>query len=121
MPVGALMPLSGANQSKGVATRDGAELALRQINSPGGGSAGRAPGADHVRHTSTSPRAPWSLQNYLHDELGVDAMVGAISSAETLALVDQSVDDKGILLISPASTTPGLSSSLGQLLAHHPL
>ena len=107
VPVGALMPLSGANQSKGVATRDGAELALRQINSSGGLQGARL--GLITCDTQYEPARAVELANYLHDELGVDAMVGAISSAETLSLVDQSVDDKGILLISPASTTPGLS------------
>ena len=107
IPIGALMPLSGTNREKGEAASDGAELALRQINASGGSTSGKF----GLIVCDTQYKADVAVQkaNYMHEELGINAMLGAISSAETLAVVDQVATPKEVLLISPASTSPGLS------------
>lgn len=107
IPIGALMPLTGTNQIKGEAASDGAELALRQINASGGSTGGKF--GLIVCDTGYDPKRAVEQANYLHQELGVQALLGAISSAETLAVVDQVATPNQLLMISPASTSPGLS------------
>lgn len=107
LPIGALMPLTGSNAEKGMAASDGAELALRQINASGGSTSGKF--GLIVCDTQYDATLAVSHARYLHDELGVNAFVGAISSAETLAVVDQIANTDKVLMISPASTSPGLS------------
>lgn len=107
IPIGALMPLTGANQDKGESTIKGAELALRQINSTGGSSAGKF--GLITCDTTYDPQQAVDRGNYLVDSLGVKAIIGAISSAETIALVDEIAIPKDVLIISPASTASGLS------------
>lgn len=107
IPIGALMPLTGANQVKGEAASDGAELALRQINASGGSTGGKF--GLVVCDTGYASKRAVEQANYLHEELGVQSLLGAISSAETLAVVDQVATPNQLLMISPASTSPGLS------------
>ena len=107
LPIGALMPLSGTNQIKGEAASDGAELALRQINANGGSTAGKF--GLIVCDTQYEAERAVDQARYLHQQLGVIGLVGAISSAETLAVVDQVATPEQVVVISPASTSPGLS------------
>ena len=107
IPIGALMPLTTENAPKGEVTVNGAELALRQINATSGSRAGAKYGLIAC-DTAYDPDQAASAALYLHDELGVKGMVGPISSAESIEVVDKT-RDKEIVIISPASTSPGLS------------
>ncbi len=107
LPIGALMPLTGSNAERGNAASDGAELAMRQINANGGSTSGKF--GLIVCDTQYQADLAVSHAKYLHEELGVPALMGAISSAETLSVVDQVAEPEKVLMISPASTSPGLS------------
>ena len=107
IPIGALMPLTTENAPKGEVTINGAELALRQINATSGSRAGAKYGLIAC-DTAYEPEKAAELARYLHEDLGVQGMIGPISSAESIEVADETRDD-GIIIISPASTSPGLS------------
>ena len=109
IPIGAAMPLTGENAPKGDATLKGAELALRQINSIAGGSRADARYGLITCDTAYEPARAAAVTAYMHDELGIQGVVGAISSAESIEIVDKVAREKQVLIISPASTSPGLS------------
>ncbi|CAN0342907.1 unnamed protein product, partial [Laminaria digitata] len=109
IPIGAVMPLSGENAPKGEATLNGAELAIRQINAAAGGSRSGAKYGLIVCDTAYDPTTAADLTSYLHEDLGVQGVVGAISSAESIEIVDKVAREDEVLLISPASTAPALT------------
>ena len=108
IPIAALLPLSGSNAEKGINTAQGAELAITQVNAVGG-----ARGAHFgllVCDTAYEPDRAVSAGLYVTEQLGVNALLGGISSAESIKVVDQVSEPQNVLTISPASTSPGLSS-----------
>jgi branched-chain amino acid transport system substrate-binding protein len=107
--VGGLMPLSGANAAKGQATANGAHLAFSAINDVHNGINGIKIGY-LVCDTAYNVEQAVEKANYLVDDLGIGAIIGSVSSSETLAVAAQVAIPKGVLLISPASTSPSITT-----------
>lgn len=106
VPIGAVMPLSGTNAERGRKTILGADVALKDINQAGG-----AQGAKFGLITCDTAYDPVNAVNesrYLQS-IGVKAIIGGFSSAETLEVANQVAIPNDILLISPASTAPTIS------------
>jgi branched-chain amino acid transport system substrate-binding protein len=107
VPIGGLMPLTGINGPRGIATIDGAELAIRQINQARGLQEGRF-GIITCDTEYVAARAV-SAADWLTNEVGVQAFIGAISSSETLDVAAEVCIEEEAVLISPASTSPAIS------------
>ena len=107
VPVGAVMPLSGINGPRGEATIDGAELAMRQINQARGLQEGRL--GIITCDTEYIPERAVASGEWLTQEVGVPAIIGALSSSETLAVANDVTFESETVLISPSSTSPAIS------------
>jgi branched-chain amino acid transport system substrate-binding protein len=103
--IGLLFPMSGP-WVKGPAWRNAAEMAAAEINR-NGGVLGRQIEL-LIADTETVPeRAAIEAQNLV--EAGVSAIVGAAASSSTVLAAERATVPGGILLISPASTSPSIS------------
>ena len=107
LPIGGLMPLTGSESDNGEGTIQGAKVALETINKVGvsGAKFGLI-----VCDTVYQPDKAVTAATYLTDELEVRAAVGAISSAETIAVTQSVSREKGLLLVSPSSTSPAITN-----------
>lgn len=106
IPIGAVMPLSGVEGDKGRATLDGAVVAIEDINKAGGAQ-GTKFGLISC-DTVYEPAKAAEQTEYLHS-IGVRAIIGGFSSSETLEIANKVGISKGMLMISPASTSPAIS------------
>lgn len=98
--------LTGRRAELGVDGRDGARLAVETINDAGG-VAGR-PIELVVRDDLGTPEGAREAARQLIDE-GVVAIVGHMTSAQTVAAVPVT-EAAGMLLLSPTASTPDLSA-----------
>jgi branched-chain amino acid transport system substrate-binding protein len=99
--VGLSMELTGRRGELGVEARDGALLAVDQINASGGIN-GR-PIKLLVRDEKGEPDLARQMDAELV-EAGVVAIIGHITSEQTVAVFDQ-INETGIVLISPTSSS----------------
>ena len=97
--------LSGIHSDLGVAARNGARLAVEDVNEDGG--IGGAELKLLVENDENSPEGAIAADKKLISE-GVVAIVGHITSTQTLAALPQ-LEERGIPLISPTASTPLLS------------
>jgi ABC-type branched-subunit amino acid transport system substrate-binding protein len=105
--IGALTPQTGSLAFLGPPQDAGIALALSEINDAGGvlGSPVReVPGDASDAGTGIGVAAAEAMIAQ-----GAQAIIGATSSAGTLEIIDQ-VTGAGVLLMSPASTSPALST-----------
>ncbi len=109
--IGALMDRSVETQR---AREDAIRLAATQVNEERGLD-GRSFGvvfcdvAEDARYDSLKRTdAAIASARYLADVLGVPAIVGPSASGDTIAVFD-AVKDQGVLVISPAATSPALT------------
>lgn len=107
LKIGGLFPLTGSLSSVGPAFQNAAELAVEHLNGAGGvlGSEVELVIAD----TGTDPAQGREAANRLIDK-GVVAIIGALASDVTLAVAGITASHE-VIQISPASTSPGLSSA----------
>ncbi len=105
--IGALMSLTGSLGPYGPPIVDGAKLAVEQINAAGG-ILGH-PLKLIVMDTATNPDVGRDAARKLVELNQVPAIVGALSSGVTLAASSVTIP-AGVVLISPASTSPGLTA-----------
>lgn len=106
--IGAIMPLTGALQAYGETSAKGAQLAAKEINAAGGVLG--QPLEIKIGDAQTLPQAGVDVANKLVNVDGVTAFVGALGSGVTIA-VNQSVGkDNKIPQISPASTSPEITT-----------
>lgn len=99
--IGLLTPLSGPQQIVGMAVKNGAEVAITQINKAGG-VLGR-PLELVVRDDKASPAAAVAAAKELLADR-INFHIGSISSAVALALVPVMQQEGGILITSGAGT-----------------
>ena len=108
LKIGILVPFTGDLSDFGPAFFDVAKLAAQEINAAGG-----VFGQDIVlvdADTGTIEATGIESANTLIDVEGVSAIVGAASSAVTLPIAESVTGPAGILMISPSSTSPALTS-----------
>jgi len=107
-PIGGLMPLTGPNGTKGEGTIQGAQAAIETINQTG---ANLAQGKFRfiTCDTKSDAQNAATVARYMNEELGIQGMIGAISSGSTQEAANSVTIPNGATLISPASTSPVLS------------
>ena len=108
LKIGILVPFTGDLSDFGPAFFDAAKLAAQEINAAGG-----VFGQDIVlvdADTGTIEATGVESANTLIDVEGVSAIVGAASSGVTLPIAESVTGPAGILMISPSSTSPALTS-----------
>ncbi|MEC9489561.1 amino acid/amide ABC transporter substrate-binding protein (HAAT family) [Halanaerobium saccharolyticum] len=107
--IGTLMPLTGGLASYGQFTRNGTLLAQKIINEQGGLLGGRELELVNV-DTQTNPQAGVDGAKKLVSINGVNAIVGALSSGVTIPVAESVTVPGEVVLISPASTSPVLTT-----------
>ncbi len=105
--IGTLLDLTGALEAYGKPVQSGAILAAEQLNAAGG-LLGRPLTLVH-RDSQTEPTAGIDAAKKLVELDKVVAMVGALSSGVTIPVATSVTIPSGIVLISPASTSPQLT------------
>lgn len=107
--VGTFLPVTGNLAFLGPPEIAGVKLAIKDIEAAGG-----IPGFDKIvleegdsGDTSTNT-GQQTVKRLL--PLGIDALIGAASSGSTLSVLDQ-VTNAGVLMISPANTSPELTTA----------
>lgn len=109
MKIGAVLPLTGEAAQWGIPPKQGAELAVAEINAAGGVS-GRALKL-YVQDSACDARTAVSaFQNLLATNSDVQVVIGAVCSSATLAIAPIA-ERRHIVLISPASTSPDISQA----------
>jgi branched-chain amino acid transport system substrate-binding protein len=109
LKIGALLSFTGPLADFGDPIYSGPELAVKEINESGGvlGQDVELVKGD----TATDPQTGVTAATQLVDVDGVQAIVGALSSGVTLQVAESVTGPSGIVQISPASTSPGLSDA----------
>ncbi len=102
--IGALMPMTGDLQAYGESCYTGVKLAVEQINAEGGvlGSTLELKLGD----TQTKPQPGIDAAQKLVSVENVSAIVGALSSGVTIPVASSVTNEAGVVLMSPASTSP---------------
>lgn len=108
--IGFAGPLTGIYSDLGVQGRNGATLAVEEINARGGlatGGVGRSEMELIARDDGNDPDLARQVDEELY-RLGVTAIIGHMTSQASIAAVPLA-DERGIVLLSPTSSTPVLS------------
>ena len=109
LKIGALLSFTGGLSDFGEPIFNGVELAVNEINEAGGVN---GQDVELVRgDTGTNPDQAATDAQRLVDIEGVQGIVGALSSGVTLRVAEQVTGPAGVVLISPASTSPGLTDA----------
>ncbi len=109
LKIGALMSFTGDLSDFGEPIFNGAQLAVDEINAAGGVN-GKP--VQIVRgDDGTAPQQGVTEAKRLIDVEGVQAIVGALASGVSLQVAESVTGPEGIVQISPASTSPGLSEA----------
>jgi branched-chain amino acid transport system substrate-binding protein len=108
VPVGAVVSETGAAASYGGKVRKGLDLALEEINSAGGLN-GKTLELVY-RDDGTNQDVGRQVTQELIDEVGVGAIIGAVSSSVTLAIAPICESEK-VILLSPTASTPDITQA----------
>ena len=104
--IGGMGPLTGAAASYGNSVKQGAEIAIEEINAAGGVTVGDVNYTLALAFEDDEATEDTAIQAYntLMDE-GIQVMMGATTSGSTIAITDLTADD-GILQITPSGSAP---------------
>ena len=109
LKIGVLMSFTGALSDFGEPIFNGAELAADEINAAGGVN---GQPIELVRgDDGTNPDTGVTEATRMVEVEGVSAIVGALSSGVSLQVAETVTGPAGVVQISPASTSPGLSEA----------
>jgi ABC-type branched-subunit amino acid transport system substrate-binding protein len=108
LKIGMLLDYTGSLAEFGPVIETGAQLAVKQINAAGGvlGKPVELVKAD----SGTNPQVATEAATRLINVNGVQAMIGSLSSGVTIAVAEGVAVPNKVIMISPASTSPGLSA-----------
>jgi ABC-type branched-subunit amino acid transport system substrate-binding protein len=108
LKIGTFLPVTGSLASLGPPEISGVRLAVKDINAAGG-AMGKP--VEVVEGDSSDAQSPTVGTQTIDRELGagVDAIIGAASSAVTLNVIDK-VTSAGVVMFSPANTSKKLST-----------
>jgi branched-chain amino acid transport system substrate-binding protein len=115
--VGVILPLTGDYGAFGGSVARGIGLATEEINAEGGVD-GRMVVVD-VEDSGGIPQLGRSVAEKLISEVGVAAIIGAMSSEVTLAIAPLA-EESGTVLLSPASSSPKISSAGDYVFRNYP-
>lgn len=102
--IGALMPMTGDLQAYGESCYTGVKLAVEQINADGGVLGSKL--ELKLGDTQTKPQPGIDAAQKLVSVENVSAIVGALSSGVTIPVASSVTTSSGVVLMSPASTSP---------------
>ena len=105
--IGVLVPSTGALSTFGPDYINAANLAAKCLNNAGGINGGRV--VIVTGDTGTAPEQGVTEAERLVSIEGVVAIMGAASSGVSLAVAESVTIPNGVILISPASTSPALT------------
>ncbi len=108
LKIGMLLDYTGSLAEFGPNIETGVQLAAKQINAAGG-----VLGQDIEiikGDSGTNPQVAVEAATRLINVNGVQAMVGSLSSGVTIAVAEGVAVPNKVIMISPASTSPGLSA-----------
>ena len=107
LKIGSLLPETGNLAFLGPPEFAGVDLAVADINAAGGVL---GQDVEHIRGDSGDTSTDIAQQTVdSHISAGVSAIVGAASSGVSLTVIDK-ISSAGIVQISPANTSPDLTS-----------
>jgi branched-chain amino acid transport system substrate-binding protein len=107
--IGGLGPLSGEAASYGISVKQGAEIAIEEINAAGGVKVGdqTLKLSLNFKDDEASGETALSAYNTLMDE-GTQALLGTVTSGAGLAIGEKIAED-GILQVTPSGSAAGLT------------
>jgi branched-chain amino acid transport system substrate-binding protein len=108
VPVGAVVSETGAAASYGGKVKKGLDLAVEEINAAGGLN-GKSLELIY-RDDATNQDVGRQVTQELIDQVGVGAIIGAVSSSVTLAIAPICEAEK-VILLSPTSSTPDITQA----------
>lgn len=102
--LGGLGPLTGEAASYGVSVKQGAEIAIEEINAAGGVTVGdkTIKLALNFKDDEASEETVLTAYDALMDE-GINALLGTVTSGACIAVADRTMED-GILQITPSGS-----------------
>lgn len=102
--IGGLGPLTGSAASYGISVKQGAEIAINEINEAGGVKVGdkTVKLSLNFKDDEASEETAITAYNSLMDE-GIDALLGTVTSAPCIVIKDYTAQD-GILHITPSGS-----------------
>lgn len=102
--IGGLGPLTGSAASYGISVKQGAEIAINEINEAGGVKVGdkTVKLSLNFKDDEASEETAITAYNSLMDE-GIDALLGTVTSAPCIVIKDYTAQD-GILQITPSGS-----------------
>ena len=102
--IGGLGPLTGSAASYGISVKQGAEIAINEINEAGGVKVGdkTLKLSLNFKDDEASEETAITAYNSLMDE-GIDALLGTVTSAPCIVIKDYTAQD-GILQITPSGS-----------------
>ncbi len=108
--VGALMGFTGPIESLTVGIIRGAEIAVEEINAAGGVAGGNMVELVNADTTCVDASAASASADRLVNAEKVAAIVGALCSGATIAAANSAAIPNNVVMISPASTSPAVTS-----------
>lgn len=107
IPVGSILPITGALSAYGSGMQAAVEGAVKTINDNGGVLGGRELDLT-TKDSATKPAQAVQRYNTLVSETGVVGFVGAASSGVSVSIAENVSDDE-VMQVSNASTSPALA------------
>ncbi|MBH1940360.1 ABC transporter substrate-binding protein [Mobilitalea sibirica] len=107
--IGGIGPLTGAAASYGVSVKQGAEIAVEEINAAGGVTVGDKKYELVLNFMDDEAAAEKAVTafNALMDD-GMNALMGTVTSGAGLGILDL-VKEEGILMLTPSGSAAGLT------------
>lgn len=104
--IGGTGPLTGPNASYGTSVKQGAEIAIQEINNAGGVTVGDTTYTLALAFEDDEATEDKAIQAYntLMDQ-GIQVLMGGTTSGATIAITDLTAED-GILQITPSGSAP---------------
>lgn len=109
--IGVLMGFSGPLESLAPPMAEGAELAIAEVSDSGKLLGGKKVSAVRGDSTCVDASAATASGERLVTAEGVSAIVGAMCSGATGAVLSNVAMPNGVVMISPSATSPGLSAA----------
>ncbi len=105
--IGGIGPLTGAAAAYGISVKQGAQVAIDEINQAGGVQVGDTTYTFDMIFEDDEATEDKAIQAYntVMDE-GINALMGCVTSGACIAIVDQTAAD-GILQITPSGSAEG--------------
>ncbi len=108
--IGTFGPITGPAASFGTSVKQGAEVAIKEINENGGVKVGDK--TYTLEYLFVDDQAAEDIAVTAYDSLidsGVNAIMGGVTSGATLAVLDKAEKD-GIFMITPSGTASGITA-----------